>query len=128
MVWMRAIAVWALIMAVETVNGVLRGLLLAPHLGDLRARQIALPFAALMILLIAVLTRRWLDARNVATQLGAGVIWSTLTLAFEFLIGTLLGFNTQRILADYDFTRGGFMALGLAFMAMCPWLAAKLRR
>jgi hypothetical protein len=128
MVWMRAIAVWALIMAVETVNGILRGLLLAPHLGDLLARQIALPFAALMILLIAVLTRRWLDARNVATQLGAGVIWSTLTLAFEFLIGTLLGFNTQRILADYDFTRGGFMALGLAFMAMCPWLAAKLRR
>ena len=125
---MRAIAVWALIMAVETVNGILRGLLLAPHLGDLLARQIALPFAALMILLIAVLTRRWLDARNFATQLGAGVIWSTLTLAFEVLIGMLLGFNTQRILADYDFTRGGFMALGLAFMAMCPWLAAKLRR
>ena len=128
MVWMRAIAVWALIMAVETVNGILRGLLLAPHLGDLLARQIALPFAALMILLIAVLTRRWLDARNVATQLGAGVIWSTLTLAFEVLIGMLLGFNTQRILSDYDFTHGGFMALGLAFMAMCPWLAARLRR
>ena len=39
----------------------------------------------------------------------------------------LLGLPWEQITGDYDVTRGGYMALGLLFMAATPRLAAWLR-
>ena len=39
--WLRAIAVWVLLMSAEVVHGVARTLFLAPAVGDFRARQLA---------------------------------------------------------------------------------------
>lgn len=43
MVLFRAFLAWLVIIAAETVHGVLRGLLLVPLVGDLPARQIGVP-------------------------------------------------------------------------------------
>ena len=51
-----------------------------------------------------------------------------LTLLFEIGLGRLvLGLPWVRITEDYGVTRGGFMGVGLLFMAAAPWLAAWLR-
>jgi hypothetical protein len=50
-----------------------------------------------------------------------------LTVCFEYTLGRLLGLTTERILADYDVARGGFMLFGLAFMLLAPALAARVR-
>jgi hypothetical protein len=42
MTLLRAIAVWPIIIAVEVVHGVLRGLLLVPLVGDLPARRVSI--------------------------------------------------------------------------------------
>lgn len=128
MLWARALSVWLLIIATETVNGVLRTLFVAPWLGDLRARQAALPVAAGLIFLITLACSRWLNAASTRAQLGVGLLWAALTVVFEVIIGFAQGFGPERIVEDYDPTRGGFMAFGLAFMALCPWLAVQVRR
>ena len=115
-------------MAVETCHGVLRTLLVTPSLGDLRARQAALPVAAALILAISLLTTRWLNARTRGAQLCVGVLWALLTLGFEFGLGVFLGYSMDRITQDYNPMQGGFMAFGLAFMALGPLIAARLRR
>ncbi|MBP9892286.1 MAG: hypothetical protein KBG84_10315 [Planctomycetes bacterium] len=128
MLWIRALAIWALIMAVETCHGILRTLLLTPALGDLRSRQVALPIASALIFLIALLTTHWLNARTNGARLCVGLLWALLTLGFEFGLGALLGYSMERITQDYNPLQGGFMAFGLAFMALCPLIAARLRR
>jgi hypothetical protein len=125
---LRALAAWVLIIVAETVHGVLRQWLLVPVVGDLRARQIGVLIGSAIIFAIAWALARWIDARTLGAQLAVGAVWIVLTVCFEYALGRLLGFTTERMLADYDVARGGFMLFGLAFMLVALALAARVRR
>jgi hypothetical protein len=125
---LRALAAWVLIIVAETVHGVLRQWLLVPVVGDLRARQIGVLIGSAIIFAIAWALARWIDARALGAQLAVGAVWIVLTVCFEYALGRLLGFTTERMLADYDVARGGFMLFGLAFMLVALALAARVRR
>ena len=128
MPWRRAVLVWMVIILLESLNGAVREVFIAPVLGDLRARQLGIPIACVLILLVSLGTIRWMGAATRQAQLGVGLWWAALTLCFEFTLGRVLGMSWSRILEDYDPMRGGFMVLGLTFMVFAPLLAAKLRR
>lgn len=116
------------IILIETVNGTIREIFIAPALGDLHARQLGIPVACVIVFLIAWATIRWMGAVTRQLQLMVGLWWAALTLAFEITLGRATGMSWSRIFSDYDPTRGGFMVFGLAFMVFAPLLAAKLRR
>jgi hypothetical protein len=99
-----------------------------PVVGDLRARQIGVLIGSAIIFAIAWALARWIDARALGAQLAVGAVWIVLTVCFEYALGRLLGFTTERMLADYDVARGGFMLFGLAFMLVALALAARVRR
>lgn len=126
--WRRATLVWMLFTLAEAVHGAVREIFIAPVLGDLRARQLGIPVACLIVFVIAWATARWLGAATRGTQLIVGAWWAVLTLGFEIVLGRAIGLSWSRILGDYDPTRGGFMVLGLAFVVLAPTLAARLRR
>jgi hypothetical protein len=126
---LRAFAVWLVIIAAETVHGILRGVLLVPIAGDLPARQIGVLIGSLLIFTMAYLFIRWIAAKTKPQLLGVGLLWVVLTVLFEIGLGRLvLGLPWERITEDYDVARGGFMGLGLLFMAVSPLLAAWFRR
>ncbi|HZF13428.1 MAG TPA: hypothetical protein VFE33_31940 [Thermoanaerobaculia bacterium] len=128
MLWLRALAIWLLLMTAEVIHGTLRTLFLAPRVGDFLARQIAVGTGSLIILGIVALTRRWLRAESARSQLGVGLLWVVLTLVLEIGLGRLVfGFPWERILSDYDLPRGGLMPLGLLVMALAPLLVARRR-
>jgi hypothetical protein len=127
MIWRRALVVWLVVIAAETVHGILRQLFLAPIVGDLAARQIGVVVGSFIIFIIAFVSVRWLNARTLREQLGVGALWVVLTVVFELALGTLLGLTRERMLADYDLTAGGFMAFGLLFLLLSPVLAARAR-
>jgi hypothetical protein len=97
-------------------------------LGDLRARQLGIPIACVIVFLVTWATVRWVGIATRRLQLATGLWWAALTLGFEIALGRAIGLSWSRIFSDYDPTRGGFMLLGLAFMVCAPMLAAKLRR
>ena len=123
--WLRAIAVWVLLMSGEVVHGVARTLYLAPAVGDFRARQLAVFSGSLLILLITTLTIRWLQATATRGLVSIGVTWVALTLAFEIGLGRLVGYSWGRIASDYNLLHGGLMPIGLGVMAMSPWMASR---
>jgi hypothetical protein len=124
----RAFLVWLVIICVESLHGVLRTLLLQPLVGDFRARQVAVFTGSALILTIAYLLGPWLRVRNTNVLLGVGLLWVLWTVAFELALGRLvLDMSWQRILSDYDLLHGGLMVFGLAFLALSPLIAAKLR-
>ena len=125
---LRALAVWLIIISAETLHGILRGLFLAPAVGEVRANQIGMPVGALIILVITLLLVRWIRAVEVKELLGIGALWTVLTFIFEVLIGLYgRGYSWGRILAEYNMFDGGLMSIGLAFMLVCPLVAARLR-
>jgi len=123
----RAALVWMLIILAESLHGALREVFIAPQIGDMRARQLAVFTGCALIFIIAWLTARWMGARTRGAQLAVGLSWVILTVIFEFALGRAIGAGWDRILSDYNPARGGLMLLGLAFMAIAPMLTARLR-
>jgi hypothetical protein len=116
-----------LIILAETAHGILRELFIAPAIGNLRARQIGVLVGSVIVLGVAWLTARWLDARTRRQQFTIGALWVALTLTFEILLGRAIGTSWERIASDFNPARGGFMLAGLAVLFFAPRIAAKLR-
>ena len=126
---LRASVVWLVIIGVETAHGILRTVLLVPVIGDFPARQVGVFTGSVLILGVAVLFIRWVRAGTNPRLLAVGLWWAVLTVLFEVGLGRrVLGLPWDRLLEDYDLTRGGVLGLGLLFMAVTPLLAARLRR
>lgn len=124
----RAFLVWLLIIFAETIHGTLRQLFLAPVVGDFPARRIGVFVGMILIFVIALFFIRWIAAPTTGSLFAVGLVWTILTFAFEIALNRFLGLTRERIFEDYDITRGGLMAFGLAFMTLAPWLAARLKR
>ena len=124
----RGFAVWLVIMFAESVHGTVRQIFLAPAVGDFTARRIAFFTGMLLIFAIAYLLARWIAAPTAAALFAIGALWAVLTLAFEFGIGYFaLGYTRERLLEDYDVSRGGLMGLGIVYMIFVPYVAARAR-
>lgn len=127
MPWLKALAVWFLIIALETVHGALRQWLIVPFLGDMPARQLGVFTGSALILLVAWWTASWLGASTRQAQLRVGALWVLLILVFEIGLGFAFGYSWARILSDYDLTQGGLMGFGLLVLLFAPMLGWKLR-
>ncbi len=124
----RGLAVWLVIMLAESVHGSLRQIFLAPAIGDFTARRIAFFTGMLLIFAVAYLLIRWIAAPSTPTLFAVGGMWAALTLAFEFGIGYFaFGYTRERMLEDYDVSRGGLMGFGIVYMVFAPYLAARVR-
>jgi hypothetical protein len=124
---LRALVVWVVIIAVETIHGVIRQTLIAPAVGDLPARQIGVFVGSVLILAVVWLFVDWLHAYSFKSKIVIGLFWCALTFAFEVLLGLSLGFRTERIFADYDLTQGGFMLFGMIVLAFSLVIVSKFR-
>jgi len=127
MSWPKALAVWLLIVIVESIHGIIRQRFLAPMIGDLPARQVGVLIGSAIIFVIAWACIRWIGARSFVEQFRVGLLWVVLIVIFEFSLGAALGYSQARMLSDYNLTEGGFMGLGLLFMLLAPALAARAR-
>ena len=121
----RAVAVWAGILVLASLNGAVRDLLLAPRLGDPVARAISTVVLCLLIGLVTWFTIGWIHPATPRQALSIGGLWVALTLAFEFLAGHYLFHKPwAALLADYDLSRGRIWVLVLVATLLMPlWLA-----
>ena len=123
---LRALVVWLLIIAAETVHGALRRMLFDPDV-EFVLRQASILTGALIIFAITWACLRWLRIGSTAAALGVGLLWVVLTLVFEIAIGRAMGLGWARIASDYDLLHGGLMPLGLLVMALTPWAVRRLK-
>lgn len=123
---LRALAVWLLIMAGESLHGALRRLLFSADV-IFAMRQVSVVVGVLIVFAVSWLCVPWLRLRTTRSALAVGALWIVLTLVFEVSIGRLTGLSWSQMLAEYDLTRGGIMPLGLLAMGLAPWLVQRLR-
>ncbi len=125
----RGLIIWLAIIFAESIVGTLREMFIAPLVGDFTARRIAFFGSVLLIFLFSYFFIRWIAATTVKSLFIVGSVWMILTALFEFGLGIfVMNYSLERMLEDYDITRGGLMLFGMIFMFFAPWLAAKMRR
>lgn len=124
---MRALVVWLVFIAVESVLGTLRVLFLEPRMGAEPAQWTGFVTGSAALLIVAYLLIGWIRASRWAALLEIGALWVLLTFAFEMAIGHFRGRSWQSLLADYDISHGGLMELALLLLLFAPLIAAWLR-
>jgi hypothetical protein len=87
MVFLKAFAVWLLLLIVETVHAVFRMLVIEPWVGDFSARQISVFTGSLLILIVTYLFVEWIEAKTVHDLNLVGIMWVVLTFGFEVGMG-----------------------------------------
>jgi hypothetical protein len=126
MIVLRSIVIWLVFIVAESLNGTLRILWLEPMLSEVQAHQISFVMGAILILAIATLFVPWLQASRFQ-RLGIGVLWSSLTLAFEIGLGWLIfGYSWEQILSDYNLSQGGLMSIGLILVMLSPLIGNQI--
>lgn len=125
MIILKSIAIWLLFIIAESINGVVRVLWLEPTLGHL-GHQISFVTASMLVLTIATLSAPWLQVSQLQ-RLGIGVLWSSLTFAFEISLGRLVfGYSWEKFLSDYQLSQGGLMAIGLILTMLSPTIGQQI--
>ena len=142
----RGLAVWIVIMGVETVHGIVRGLFV-PLVGEAIAGRIGWPIGMVIVFGVTFLTIRWIGLSERRALLGLGVwllVFSAvgddaggpafvglaflLSFCFEIAIGYARGLSNDAILAEINPLTGGLMVYSLVVMLLAPLIAARLRK
>jgi hypothetical protein len=124
----RAFAVWVVLMAAESVHGVIRAIFLVPLVGDFRSRQIGVFTGSILILGIVFLCIRWIRAVTARALAAIGFFWLLLTLLFEFGAGHyFFGRSWESLFLDYKLSQVGLLPLGLAILTLSPLIVARVR-
>jgi hypothetical protein len=128
MLFLRAIAIWLIILVLAIANGGLREAVLLPALGDPIAH-----LASGTILIVCILVVSYLLVPRLGMSgwqgLGAvGTLWLLLTLAFEFGFGRVVqGRSWSELLAAYTFQGGNIWPIVLAVTLVSPILVGQRR-
>ena len=127
--WWRAIGLWFVLMAAETLNGLWRAKVLALWIGDAAARNVSVFTGSIVILLITFACIGWIPAQRVRTLLLIGMCWVLLTIAYEFTLG-YFAFHRPLgdIASDFDLWHGRLLPIGLAVLLFAPLFAARVLR
>ncbi|OIR14702.1 hypothetical protein GALL_45080 [mine drainage metagenome] len=119
---MRLLLAWLVMLVVAIVNGALRDLTYGKLLPALFANQIScVSGIVLMGVVIHLYVRRWPFVSATEAWL-AGLLWTALTAAFEFLFFHFVaGHSWETLLANYDVMSGHLWPLILLWVCVAPY-------
>ena len=127
-VWLKALALWLVILALAVANGFLREAVLVPALGRFAALVTSGIVLALLIVLVAVLAAPWYGRLEAGRYWLIGALWLVLTVSFEFGMGRFVQHKPwQELLDAYTFRGGNLWPAVLLTVLVAPRLAAWAR-
>ncbi len=120
--------IWLLLVAVAIGNGVFRDTVLSRMSSPALALPLSGVILALLILLVAFLSVPLVASRRARVYWSIGLLWVSLTLAFEFLFGHYAaGKPWKEIWQVFNVAHGNLFLLVLLVTGLAPRLAARAR-
>lgn len=124
----KPFAAWLVMLFVAVANGALRDFAYGRYMSELAAHQLA---TAIGIVLLGVVMRKFVAAFPPASggeALAIGLLWTGLTVAFEFLFFHYVGGRPwPKLLADYDIFSGRVWVLVPLWVGLAPYLFYRCR-
>jgi len=109
-------------------NGALRQATFGMVLPELRAHQLSTLIGSVLMGAFMWVVLRWWPPASRREAIAIGLLWVSLTVAFEFFMGlVLLGRPVAQVLADYNVFAGRVWVLFLLWLTVAPWLFFRIR-
>lgn len=125
--FMRAGAIWLLILVLAFANGAARELLLIPRLGRAPGLFLSGVLLSTVIFGLAFAGVRWIHPLSAADAWRVGGFWLAATLVFEFGLGWAQQKSLGEMLGAYSFRDGNTWALVVLATLLAPRLAYRWR-
>ena len=125
--WRYALA-WVGMLVLAIANGALRQATFGMVLPELRAHQLSTLIGSVLMGAFMWVVLRWWPPSSRREAIAIGLLWVSLTVAFEFFMGlVLLGRPVAQVLADYNVFAGRVWVLFLLWLTVAPWLFFRIR-
>lgn len=124
----RSVIIWLSIIPLAVLNGFIRESLLVSFISSRAALPLSALTLSLFIFIITYICIPRLIKGAKKDYIKVGIIWLFLTIIFEFLMGIMLGNSLSEILMAYDITTGNLWVVVLLFIAVVPYLVARIKR
>lgn len=124
---LKSLVVWAIILLLAILNGMLRAAVLLPALGTPWGMVLSGVLLSAIIFFAAYLALPWLGTRHLPTLWCIGFGWLALTLVFEVSMARWQGMSWSVMLEAYTFKNGNIWPLVLVVVAVAPVAATKFR-
>ena len=119
---------WVPMIFIAIANGAIRQFVYGPQMSELSAHQISCATAVLLFFVYALCLARLMPLNNPRQALGIGLIWVTLTVAFEFCFGLFIaGHSLERLLHDYNLAAGRLWPLVLVNLLVMPYIVFRIK-
>lgn len=101
------LGVWVLMAIVAILNGGFREVVLIPRVGDYPGHVLSTTLLVVAILIISLIYFWWTPIEYTQVELLlVGILWTVLTVGFEFLVGYVEGTPISVTLGQYDVFAG----------------------
>ena len=124
----KSILIWVSLLPLAILNGGFRELYLITLVPENYAEPISGIILCLLIFLVSYIFIPRIGKGNSETYLKMGVLWVTLTIVFETMLGLAMGSTLTELLQAYDVRTGNLWLLVVLFMGITPWTVAKIKK
>jgi len=117
---------WFPMMLIAVLNGTVRDLVYKKYTGELTAHQLS---TVSLLILLGVYNWWVIDhypPASASQALLIGLLWTGLTLLFEFGLGRARGRSWTVLLADYQIWKGRIWVLIPVWLLIAPWVFFRL--
>ena len=119
----RQIVAWLALPVAGVGNGVLRDTTYGRSMSEDLSHSVSLvPLCVAILAWARFLGKRW-PVSGPKAALRVGLVWLTLTIAFEFGLGALRGVPMRDMLAEYNVLRGRLWVLAPLITGLAPRIA-----
>ena len=124
---LKSILIWISIIPLAILNGGLRQKILDPLFGEKFANPISGLILCILIFFVSLIFIPRLGKGNTRIYLIMGIIWVSLTIIFETILGLFMGNTFKEIINAYNVTTGNLWLIVVVFMGIVPFLVAKIK-
>lgn len=119
---LRPVGVWVLLAIFAVINGVFRELVIVPATGISTGHLFSTVSLITVVLIISYAYFGMVNSTEftLSELLVVGLIWSTLTVVFEFFVAYFEGVGLSGLLAQYDVTAGRIWILVPVTLLIAP--------
>ncbi|MFB6217492.1 MAG: hypothetical protein ABEJ72_11115, partial [Candidatus Aenigmatarchaeota archaeon] len=123
-VFVYSLLLWLVFMVFAIINGITREKLYRPRIGEWKAHVISTFILVTFIALSTYLLLKYgVKSYTSLDLLLVGVVWSSMTVTFEFLFGHFAeGYSWQRLLKDYNLLKGRVWIFVPLTLLLSPYL------
>lgn len=119
----KIIIYWLPMPVLGMINGIIRGAVYGELLGEPLAHQVSAVTLALLLLIYGLIVRKKLDLIGIPDAFLYGIVWVSLTVLFEFILGLwIFRQPVDLVLENYNIAAGQWWPFVLLFVLLLPFL------